>query len=210
MVHLKVPSSFHGPYNEPNQQSSSNNKKDCLIQIMLYRPPPNDPFINRAVAWIDGPFSHVEVGFDDGMASSIYAGEQVFMHQRTFSNPNYTIISIPITGEQERKARQFCIDHSLKNINFDGLGMYTARLPGVLRGLIRSFGNSGNKTFCSKYVVQMMQHIGVDCFMGIEPSTVSPSMVHRILQENLEESGENAVLATTPYRRNLLSTMAVV
>lgn len=178
---------------------------------MLYRPPPNDPFINRAVAWIDGPFSHVELGFEDGMASSIYAGEQVFMHRRTFSNPNYTIISIPVTHDQERKAREFCIDHSLKKIEFDGLGMYTARLPGVLRAILGAFSSSGKeKTFCSKYVVQVMQHIGMEWFMGVNPSTTSPSMVHRILQENLENDGENSILGTTPYRRNLLSTMAVV
>lgn len=205
MVNLKVPSNFVAQQKQ-KQVSFSESKK--LLQVMFYKPPPSDPFINRAVAWIDGPFSHVEIGFEDGMASSIYSGERVFMHPRTFSNPNYTIVSIPVTGFQEQKAREFCTDHALKGIEFDGVGMYTARLPGFIRYLLLNGKTSENKTFCSKYVVQVMQHIGVDSFMDMDPSATSPSMVHRVLKDdNLIQSD---VLGTTPYRRNLLETQGIV
>jgi len=82
MVHLKVPSNFvvGGIKREENAQVAAAHRKqqhpqtNTMIQIMFYKPPPNDPFMNRAVAWIDGPYSHVEIGFEDGMASSIYSG----------------------------------------------------------------------------------------------------------------------------------------
>lgn len=219
MVHLKVPSNFvvGGIKREENAQVAAAHRKqqqqtNTMIQIMFYKPPPNDPFMNRAVAWIDGPYSHVEIGFEDGMASSIYSGEKVFMHPRTFSNPNYTIISIPVTIDQERMARQFCTDHALRGVDFDGVGMYTARLPWVLRSIVGSFVKMGDdsRTFCSKYVVQVMQHIGVKCFEDLNPSTSSPSMVHRVLKNSdIMEHGEN-ILGTTPYRRGLLATKGIV
>lgn len=73
MVNLKVPQHLsHGPYHLPQAASSSAASssaasksaasKSAIIQMLFYRPPSTDPFINRAVAWLDGPFSHVEVG----------------------------------------------------------------------------------------------------------------------------------------------------
>ena len=193
-----------------NEESAAT-KRDRVMQVMLYKPPLDDPFINRAVAWIDGPFSHVEVGFEDGMASSIYAGESVFMHHRTFSNPNYAVVSISVTGDQESKARKFC--NKRVGTKFDGIGMYTARLPRPLRWLV-SFVTCSKKqdsTFCSKYVVEVMQHINMQCFMGMDPSGTSPSMVHRVLQEREnKEMSREVLFGTTPYRRALLSTDGVV
>ena len=189
------------------RSSDENKRKDRVIQVMLYKPPANDPFINRAVAWIDGPFSHVEVGFEDGVASSIYAGETVFMHPRTFSNPNYTTVSLSVTTEQEDNARMFCAQQARRGIEFDGVGMYCARLPAFLRSVISSLrGNGGvEHTFCSKYVVEVMQHIGIDCFLGIDSSNTSPSMVHRILSTNYTtDTPLNVLFGTTPFRRDLL------
>jgi len=140
------------------------------------------------------------------------SGEKVFMHPRTFSNPNYTIVSIPVTADQEKMARQFCMDHASRGVDFDGVGMYTARLPWVFRAIVANFvkTDDNSRTFCSKYVVQVMQHIGVECFRELDPSTSSPSMVHRVLKNSdIMEHGEN-ILGTTPYRRGLLATKGVV
>jgi hypothetical protein len=55
-----------------SQNRSQNNQEH--IMLMFYQPFPKDPWVNRLVAWMDKPFSHVEIGFADGHASSIFAG----------------------------------------------------------------------------------------------------------------------------------------
>lgn len=111
-----------------------------FIMLQFYTPPPKDPWMNRVVAMLDGPFSHVELVFHDGMASSIYAGEEVFFKKRTFSNPNYTTLSICLTEEQELLARDYCYRCSLskKDAGFDSMGMYGAALPDFIRKCIQS------------------------------------------------------------------------
>ena len=180
--------------------------KNSTLLVMLYEPPPNDPLINRAVAWLDGPFSHVEVAFTDGMASSIYAGEKVFMHERRFANPNYTAVAVQVTQKQEADARQFCIDSAHQAVDFDGLGMYISPLPHICKRIVSMFTRRKKmSTFCSKHVVDVFQHIGMDGFMEIDSSSTTPSMVHRILQQYCTQ-----VMATTAYKRGLLVTNGVI
>lgn len=52
----------------------SNLQKESYIMLMFYQPIKQDPWMNQIVAWLDKPFSHVEIAFDDGFASSIFAG----------------------------------------------------------------------------------------------------------------------------------------
>lgn len=159
----------------------------------------------------------------DGMASSIFAGEKVFMHKRTFSNPNYTVVSICVTGEQEQAAREFCEQHASAGVEFDGFGMYTSRMPSMLRSVIKMFrGNGKGGTFCSKYVATVMQHIGVPNFESVEPSATSPSSLHRLITTGTKNDDEEQVLASVnaikpqgvmappPYRTGLLSSRGVL
>lgn len=220
--------------------------------LMFYTPPANDPVINRAVAWLDGPYSHVEVGFSDGMASSIFAGEKVFMHPRRFANPNYTTVGITASAEQVQRAREFCVQSSAMGIGFDGVGMYAAGLPRACRGVviaaaglweralhgvgsvlsggfrarrrasadrvddvergcegssIRGGATSSRGTFCSRYVVEVLQHAGMPGFEGLDPAGMTPSMVFRCLEECTHSvgSGVSSIMAITPYKRELLS-----
>eukprot|EP00961_Rhodomonas_salina_P139235 1873854-Rhodomonas_salina.1 len=79
------------------------------IRVLFLRATQQDPWMNRAVSYLDPPFCHVEVEFDTPpvardhllglmpaaratpVATSIYANETVFLRPRTFANPNYTI-----------------------------------------------------------------------------------------------------------------------
>jgi hypothetical protein len=61
---------------EQPHESVCTNSACSYIMLMFYKPTPLDPWMNRLVAWLDEPFSHVEIGFHDGYASSIFAGEE--------------------------------------------------------------------------------------------------------------------------------------
>lgn len=220
MVHLVVPESMYGKgilqdggHNPPGtERHCPAHQPSGIIQLLFYKPPKDDPPVNRMVAWLDGPFSHVEVGFPDGMASSIFAGEKVFMHKRTFSNPNYTAVSMCVTAQQVSDARAFCMEHASIGVEFDGVGMYMARMPRVLRTAVRTIqstlwgsrgspGSSGGRgagarekgiaesTFCSKYVTRVMQHIGLDAFESMDPDGTSPSMLYRVVSQGMVSQG---------------------
>lgn len=205
------PGSTGGGAREHEGGETKNGVSNCLL-LHFYRPPSDDVFINRAVSWVDGPFSHVEIGWDDGMASSIYAGEQVFMHQRRFANPNYTVVPVQVSGDQADKARKFCCDKANAGIGFDAVGMYTSRLPFVCRKAIALLASVASRkrvdsTFCSKYVTEVLQHISMPGFSDFDPSNMSPSSVHRAVTSLLQSSmGSSSLVATTPYKRELLSS----
>eukprot|EP00960_Hanusia_phi_P018129 533121-Hanusia_phi.AAC.1 len=65
------------------------------IQLLFYKAQADDHAINRVVAMLDPPFVHVELRFEDGIASSIFAGEVLFFRPRTFANPHYAIETLP-------------------------------------------------------------------------------------------------------------------
>lgn len=123
-------SSSHSNHVSAGVTSSNNNT--AHIMLMFYQPEKNDPWMNKVVAWLDKPFSHVEIGFHDGYASSIFDGETVFYRQRTFSNPQYTMQAIAVSEEQLRLLRMFCMEASKKNIKFDRIGMYSVHLGSVM------------------------------------------------------------------------------
>lgn len=176
--------------------------KNVHLTLTFYKPPPEDPWFNRLVAFCDGPYSHVEISFSDGMSSSIFAGERVFMHTRTFANPNYTMVTIPVTQEQCLRAKEFCREQASRGVQFDGYGMYASfLLPDMGCGEAPS---SKAGTFCSKHVVMALQHAGVDGFAHMRPSKMTPSGLYREVQRTY--AGQT-VASTTPYRLQLLNTM---
>ena len=159
------------------------------------------------------------------------------MHGRTFSNPNYTVVSICVTGEQERSARSYCAEHASRGVEFDGLGMYMARMPKIFRDVIDVFRDTRKRkdsTFCSKYVTGVMQHIGIKSFMCMDPAGTSPSLLHRCItgtggsssshhhslttaavdamdiEESGVSSGGGGVMAPPPYRTGLLESKGVL
>lgn len=214
MVNLCIPEVFHrhqAVSSDCSRKKGDGNERNSTLLFMFYRPPPDDPFMNRAVAWLDGPFSHVEIGFSDGMASSIYSGETVFMHPRTFSNPNYTTVAIQISVDQVKMARKMCVDSAARGIKFDSVGMYMVGMPRFCKkmfGLSSSSSSTGRgteTTFCSKYVTNILQKIQVEGFETLDIDSVSPSMVHRLLLKNCNLQ----VVANTPYKLDLLSKTSV-
>lgn len=159
------------------------------IQVLFYRPSAQDPLMNRIVAYIDPPFSHVEVRFEDGMASSIFSGESVFFRPRTFANPHYTIITLTVPEQDYRKMHRRCYDCAEEQVAFDSYGMYTSILT-----IFPSF-QSPRKTFCSKYVCEVLQMGGVKEVQGQRPETMTPSKLHNLLQRS-----QRALFGSVPFK----------
>lgn len=127
-----------------NSRDRVKQSKTDYIMLVFYRPKKTDPWLNRAVAWMDGPFSHVEIGFSDGYACSIFGGERIFMKKRTFSNTQYSMHSIAMSPAEVQGIRLFCSVVADAGIEFDEVGMYsvhfTRPLAKTIRGLQSVFG----------------------------------------------------------------------
>lgn len=145
------------------------------LHVLFYKPDPGDHWLNHLVTALSPPFSHCDLQFADGTATSIYQNEPVYMHNKGFSRLNYEIHSVAVTEEEHHRALSFCKRHHENKTSFDGLGMILSMSPLSLNRCPR------NKTFCSRYVTEALKATGRDEFMGMDPCRTTPSSLYRIL-----------------------------
>ena len=153
------------------------------VYLLFYKPTRMDPLLNRLVAYVDGPFSHVEMAVPDRYGeepwermvwgSSIYQNEPVFFKQKTYKRDGYVSIAIEVTVPQMHKLRSFCRVHADRETPFSLMGMYAAYLPFQL---VHTEG-----TFCSKHVAQALQYAGVPALEGVNPALTTPSTLYKRL-----------------------------
>jgi hypothetical protein len=165
------------------------------VYILFYKPTASDPFQNRMVAYLDGPFCHVEMAIPDRCGhepwdrvvwgSSIYQNEPVFYKQKSYRRDGYVSIAIEVTPAQQQRLRSFCQYHAARGTPFSRAAMYAAYLPFQLF--------ETDSTFCSKHVAQALQLVGLPAVRDLNPALVTPSMLHRCLEGN-------AILQVVPGR----------
>jgi len=154
--------------------------KESLI-VAFYRPEsPNEPFINRATAWITGKFSHCELLFRNpktgkqNLASSVFQSECVFFRSKHFGRVCWTFKTIQITSKQADQMRVFCSNAAQKHIPFNNLGLLRCCSP---------WPRPTDHTcyFCSEYLICAFQAAGL--FEHAIPSVVTPSALFDMLQD---------------------------
>lgn len=155
------------------------------IYLLFYRPTRSDPFQNRLVAFLNGPFCHVELAFPDKhgeepwektvWGSSIYQDESVFYEQKSYRREGYVSYAIEVSTEQLYKIKSFCKHHSKVQTPFSLPAMYAAYLPWQI---ITTDG-----TFCSKHVTHALQYGNVQIADNINASLTTPSSLFKILMK---------------------------
>lgn len=131
--------------------------------------------INHIVSRWDPPFAHCDVQFEDGMASSVFQGEEVYWRKRGFKKPGYSRVTIPVLQANYDKAYRLCQERHAKRMAFDALGMYTMPVSGLF-SLER-----GTHTFCSKHCTEVLQAAGVRAVANLSPGSMTPSGLRRVL-----------------------------
>lgn len=179
------------------------------IRVMFLEAVPNDPFVNRIVSRIDPPYCHVELEFDDNtqgpcLASSIFAGETVFFKRRTFSNPNYTTITLHVEDSSYARIVKFCEQKAKGNVQFDSWGMYSswlaACIPGPLRRCLAPVCFQTNRTFCSRFVTEALQAGDIPEVRGVDACLMRPSLLHKRLSTSTRKC-----FSTVPYKMLLMT-----
>jgi hypothetical protein len=153
------------------------------VYVLFYKPSASDPYLNRFVAYWDGPFSHCELAIPERVGeepwdrimwgSSIYQDETVFYHQKTYKRDGYVSIALEVTIPQLHSIRSFCRHHAERKTGFSLPAMYAAYLP-------FQFVQT-DLTFCSKHVADALNAGAVPEVADVNPALMTPSRLYKRL-----------------------------
>ena len=149
-----------------------------FINAYFYAPTATDHIINHMVTRWDPPFAHCDVQFEDGMASSLYQGENIYWRKRGFKKPGYTRITLGVSRQEYDKAYKLCQERHAQSFAFYAVGMYTLPLSSYFNL------NREKHTFCSKHCTEVLQIAGVKAALTLNPSATTPSALQRALQNS--------------------------
>ena len=147
-----------------------------LIHVLFYAPNADDHFLNHIVTRYDPPYSHCDIQFEDGMASSVYQYETVYWRRRGFQKPGYTRVSLSVQVADYKKAYSLCQERANKQFKFDAIGMYTLPLPSSMHYEREGF------TFCSKHCTEVLQIARIRAVSELQAKSMTPSSLHGVLQ----------------------------
>lgn len=100
-----------------------------VLTLAFLRPGADDPTFNHLVARMcKHGICHTELLLEDNNAFSIFAGQQVFLKQRTLSNPDYELISLSVSPMEYTSVRTFCQQAAESNLGFTDVGMVASYL----------------------------------------------------------------------------------
>jgi hypothetical protein len=187
------------------------------VDLMFYKPQPEDHYFNHIVAAMSGPFSHVEIVFpsytrqqqrgklahteaDAGsrvlFGSSIFQNQTVFFRPKSYSRAGYTSLGIRLNRHQHNALLAFCTHAAQAGVRFDGYGMLRAALPLVFAP------HDPTKTFCSKYVTDALQYAGVPEASDLDGRTTTPSSLYEHIRSNMKQY---SIVSATPEKMKMLS-----
>jgi len=177
------------------------------LKLAFLTPTDQDPQFNRVVARISKhPTCHVELVFEDGMAFSIFKGSKLFFKQRSFSNPDYKLLSLSVSNGEYQSAYAFCSQAVKQEMDFTDCGMLGAYFQFPSCPLFCNAPSSSTGcTFCSKIVTEALQFAGVGEVQHLHPCTTSPSNLFEALKES-----DRIVVDTVPFKQNQLFMMGVL
>jgi hypothetical protein len=178
-----------------------------MLTLAFVRPGATDPVFNRLVARMcQHSICHAELIFEDNMAFSIYAGQQVFFRHRTFSNPEYELISLSVSHAEYNSAYCFCKQAVENNIGFTDTGMLAAYFqPKGCPCINTNSSLTAGHTFCSKIVTEALQFAGVREVDALHPCTTTPSDLYEAVKDS-----QRKLICSVPYKCEQLRQSGVI
>jgi hypothetical protein len=163
--------------------------------------------LNRLVAGMSRHgVCHVEIVFEDDMTFSIFKGGNVYFRQRSFSNPDYHLISITVPNTEYQSVYSYCQSVVTHEIGFSDYGMYASYLqPRGCPCLNTCESVQSGNTFCSKIICEALQFAGNSEVEHLIPCTTTPSCLFSAFQDS-----HRKVLNSVPYKREQFRQTALV
>ena len=177
-----------------------------VLKLAFLRPGEHDPPFNHLVARLcKHRICHTELVFEDNMAFSIFAGQEAFFKPRTFSNPDYELVSLSVSPLEYNSAYSFCKQAMDHKIGFTDIGMVAAYVqPKSCPCVGTNSSLYTGCTFCSKIVTEALQFAGIPEVDHLTPCTTTPSCLYEAVKDS-----QRKLLCTVPYKSNQLKQWAV-
>lgn len=141
------------------------------IRLCFYEPrAENEHWLNRLVASVGKHYvSHVEILFEDDMAASIFAEDNVFFRKRSYANPFYRIKAFLVPASSYWLMYNYAKRCAERQLGFSNTKMFCGPLIGYSGWL------SSDRTFCSEFVTHTLQVGGVPFAMKMDAKCSTPS-----------------------------------
>lgn len=178
-----------------------------VLTLAFLRPGPDDAAVNRLVATVcKHGICHTELVFEDNKAFSIFAGQKVFFKERTFSNPEYELISLAVSPIEYASAYNFCKQAKDYDLGFTDVGMIASFLqPRACPCIYTNSSLYTGHTFCSKIVTEALQFAGVGEVDHLIPCTTTPSCLYEAVKDS-----QRKLLCSVPFKRSQLLSFGVI
>ena len=191
----------------PPPTSTVGNRQRILIVAFLFPGGSDRQLLNRLVAGASRHKTcHVEIVFEDDMAFSIFSGSKVFFKQRSFSNPDYSLVSLSVTSAEYSSLYSFCQSAASHELGFSDVGMVLSYVQPTRCPIFNTAPSvEVGHTFCSKIVAEALQFAGVPEVEHLIPCTTTPSCLYAAFMDS-----PRRVLSSVSYRREQLRQAGVV
>lgn len=178
-----------------------------LTIAFLFPDSRNNPLLNTLVARVSKHKTcHVELVFEDDMAFSIFAGSNIFFKQRTFNNPDYTLIPLSIPNAEYVTLYNFCQSVATHDVGFTDLGMIFSYIQPQNCPFINTAPSTQlGYTFCSKIVTEALQFAGNPEVEHLIPCTATPSCLYGAFKDSPRQ-----IVSSVSSRREKLRQVGVV
>ena len=182
-------------------------RQRILTMAFLFPMGSDNPLLNKVVAKIcKYKTCHVEMVFEDDMAVSIFAGSNLFFKQRSFSNPDYSLISLSIPSAEYSALYGFCQSAVTHNLGFTDFGMVMSVLQPTHCPVLNTAPSVQiGYTFCSKIITEALQFAGTAEVEHLIPCTTTPSCLFGAFVESPRK-----ILSTVSYKQQQLRQVGVV
>jgi hypothetical protein len=146
------------------------------LKIHFYNPKKDTEGVwNKIVSYLDPPYCHCELEFQQGLSCAVYLNGPVHMKTRTFDKNFYDCVTIPCSPQAYNRALDYCTAKTAE------AEMFSTRMMLSTKILPLRFMTSG--TFCSKMCVEALQHAGI-VDENVNARLVTPSALHSMLSDS--------------------------
>ena len=146
------------------------------LKLHFYNPKKDTEGVwNKIVSYLDPPYCHCEIEFQQGLSCAVYINGHVHLKTRNFDSNFYDCVTLPCSAQAYNRALDYCTLKSNEKEAFSLRMMLSTKIA-PLR--IKTSG-----TFCSKMCVEALQHAGI-VDENVNARLVTPSALHSMLSDS--------------------------
>lgn len=154
------------------------------LKLHFYNPKKDTEGVwNKIVSYLDPPYCHCELEFQQGLSCAVYLNGPVHMKTRTFDKNFYDCVTIPCSPQAYNRALDYCTAKTAE------AEMFSTRMMLSTKILPLRFMASG--TFCSKMCVEALQSAGL-VSDEVNARLVTPSGLYSLLHDATSDHSEHS------------------